>query len=92
MANKKATALVFEARRDVYGIEQLRKAVTVGDLLAFLEGRDPNEWIVLSHDNGYTYGTVSRRVSVQEYDENDEEYAEFDTGYIYETDYYEEEE
>jgi hypothetical protein len=90
---KRANALVIEAERTAYSIEQLRGAVTVGDLKMFLEGRDDNEWIVLSHDNGYTYGTLSRSVSVREYDEDEEEYSEDEySDYINHYEFYDEEE
>ena len=51
-------ALVFEAAREGYGIEQIRRPMTVGELKAFLEDFDDDTLIVLSHDNGYTYGSI----------------------------------
>ena len=53
-------AVVFEARRDGYGIDQIAdKAMTVGELISILEDYDEDALVVLSHDNGYTYGTLS---------------------------------
>lgn len=53
-------ALVFEAGRTAYGIEDV-KAITVGDLIAFLQDFDEDTLFILSHDRGYTYGTISER-------------------------------
>ena len=53
-------AVVFEASRDGYGIDQIAdKAMTVGELISILEDYDEDALVVLSHDNGYTYGTLS---------------------------------
>lgn len=55
-------ALVFEAVREGYGIDQLdeRRTMTVGDLIAILQDYDEDTLFVLSHDNGYTYGSIDR--------------------------------
>lgn len=66
-------ALVFEARREGYGIDQIENPVTVEELRRFLEDFDGDELIILSHDNGYTYGTISRGCTLQE--ERDGEYG-----------------
>ena len=52
------TAYVFEARREGYGIDQLDRPLTVGEFKAFLEGLDDDALVILSHDNGYTYGRL----------------------------------
>ena len=51
-------AIVFEASREGYGIDQIREPLTVGDLMAFLEDVDPDRIVILIHDRGYTYGTL----------------------------------
>lgn len=49
--------IVFSAEREGYSIDQIfDKATTIEELIAFLEDFDPDTRIVLSHDNGYTYG------------------------------------
>ena len=54
------TALVFEASRDGYGIDQIAdRAMTVGELKRLLEDYDDDNLIVMSHDRGYTYGSIS---------------------------------
>lgn len=53
-------AVVFEAERKGYGIDQIAgTAMTVGELISFLEDYDEDTLVVLSHDNGYTYGSLS---------------------------------
>ena len=54
-----AKAIVFEAPREGYGIDQLRNPITVGELIGFLQDFDENDIVVLSHDNRYTFGSVS---------------------------------
>lgn len=51
-------ALVFEARREGYGIDQLNSPMTVGELRRLLEDYDDDTLFVLSHDRGYTYGSI----------------------------------
>ena len=53
------TALVFDAGRDGYGIDQIAdRAMTVGEFKRLLEDYDDDNLIVMSHDNGYTYGSI----------------------------------
>lgn len=55
-------ALVFEASRNGYGVDQIAdEAMTVGELKALLEDYDDDDLIVMSHDRGYTYGSISSR-------------------------------
>lgn len=54
------TAVVFEANRDGYSIGQVAgDAMTVGELRAILEQYDDDELFILSHDEGYIYGSVN---------------------------------
>lgn len=69
--------LVFEAPRTGYGIDQVNRPMTVGELRAFLEDYDDDMAIICSHDNGYTYGSLSREVSIRE-----EEKGEYGPEYI----------
>lgn len=71
-------ALVFGARREGYGIDQIRNPVTVGQLREMLEGIEDDVAIILGHDNEYTYGTISREAELRE--EHDGEYGkEYET-------------
>lgn len=52
-------ALVFEARRDAYGIDDIAdKCMTVGELKEILEDYNDDTILVMSHDGGYTYGSI----------------------------------
>ena len=68
--NEKRYALVFDAMRTGYGIDQIaNSAMTVGELKRLLEDYNDDTLVVLSHDNGYTYGTLTNPI---EYAENDD--------------------
>ena len=51
-------ALVFEVSREAYGIEQVNRTMTVGELVALLQEYDEDRLVILSHDNGYTFGGI----------------------------------
>lgn len=71
-------AIVMEAERSGYAIEQIAdEAMTVGQMIAFLEQFDEDALFVLSHDRGYTYGSVSER-DCAVYEENED--GEFEEG------------
>lgn len=67
-----AKALVFEAVREGYGIDQIRKPITVGELRAFFEDFDDDTLFILSHDNGYTYGSINARTDVTTFEEQED--------------------
>lgn len=72
-------AIVFEAPRSGYGIDQIADgAMTVGELKEILEGLDDNTLFVLSHDNGYTYGSIKEYYSSMSYEGEDGEFSETD--------------
>ena len=53
------TAVIFEAERQGYSVDQVEdKAMTVSELLRILEDYDEDDLIIMSHDNGYTYGSI----------------------------------
>ena len=51
-------AIAFEANREGYGIEQVKKTMTVGELILLLQDFEEDALVVLSHDGGYTYGGI----------------------------------
>ena len=54
-------AMVFEASRDGYGIDQIAdKAMTIGMLRNILDGCEDDMLFILSHDNGYTFGSLDK--------------------------------
>lgn len=48
----------IEARRNGYAPTQCGKTMTVGDLIALLEGYDEETPVYISNDEGYTYGNI----------------------------------
>ena len=57
----KRETIIFEAARIGYTPDQVTSragALTVGDLIAYLEDYDEDDYIVISHDNGYTFGSL----------------------------------
>ena len=72
-------ALIIDAHRDGYSVDQVYETITVSDLIYRLKDFDEDIPVYISYDNGYTYGGIS------EYDINLEDVEE-------EEDYEEEEE
>ena len=58
-------AVVFESRREGYGIGQIGNPLTVGELIGMLEELDEDMLVIVGHDNEYTYGTLSRTASIR---------------------------
>lgn len=77
-------ALVFEVSRDGYSIDQLYNVVTVGELKRMLEDMDDDMLFILSHDGGYTYGSISRCASIREESDGEygKEYNEVDEAWV----------
>ena len=72
-------AIVFEASRDGYGIDQVAdKAMTVGELISFLQDFDEDRLVILSHDRGYTYGVISEDYAMDYQEKENGEWVEVD--------------
>ena len=70
-------ALVFEAQRTGYGIDQIaNNAITVGDLIEFLQEFEEDTLFVLSHGGGYTYGSIKMHEAIIYEETEDGEFAE----------------
>lgn len=65
-------ALIMEAERTGYSIDQIRQTMTVGDLIAFLSDYDEDTPIYTSQDNGYTYGGIGYDNFREEEDEEED--------------------
>jgi len=50
--------ITFEVEREGYTRGQVYAPITVGELREFLEQYEDDTLIFLSHDRGYTYGTL----------------------------------
>lgn len=72
-------ALVFEAERTGYSIDQVSRPMTVGELKEFLEDFNDDTLFILSHDGGYTYGSIDTRRNVTMFrEQEDGEWEEMD--------------
>ena len=68
------TNLIFETFREGYGLDQIRRTMTVGDLISFLSDFDEDTPVYLSFDNGYTYGGITEgRFEEREEEEGEDE-------------------
>ena len=73
-------AVVFEASREGYSIEQVEgNAITVGELIQWLqENCDDDDLFILSHDRRYTFGSISTRSASAWQETEDEEWEEIE--------------
>lgn len=71
-------AIVFEAGRDGYAIDQIAdRAITVGTLRNILDGLEDDVLFVLSHDNGYTFGSIDAWSSYEAREDEDGEWEKW---------------
>lgn len=66
-------SLIYSTFREGYGPGQVRRTMTVGELIAFLEDYDEDTPVYLSFDNGYTYGGISEGRFEENYGEDGED-------------------
>lgn len=60
--------------REGYTTGQCDRTMTVGELIRYLEDFESNMPVYLSHDNGYTYGSVTdNTVYPAYYDDSEDE-------------------
>lgn len=65
-------ALVYSTFREGYGVDQVRRTMTVGELIRFLEDFDEDTPVYMDFDNGYTYGGFTEeRFEDRDLDEED---------------------
>ena len=64
-----ANALIFNADREGYGIDQIQRTMTVGDLIDFLSQYDEDMPIYTAHDGHYTFGGVREEMFEDDYKE-----------------------
>jgi hypothetical protein len=68
------TVLMIDGRRNDYSANNLvNKTMTVGELVSYLDGFDSDMPVLLSNDNGYTYGKITDNGIWEEEVEEDEE-------------------
>lgn len=68
----KENIVMIEARRTGYSVDQIRKTLTVGELIDFLSMFDEDAKVYLSHDNGYTYGGITEEDITEDSIEDEE--------------------
>ena len=51
--------LTIEANREEYSTKAIRETMTVGELMDYLSQFDEDTAVMISNDNGYTYGRIS---------------------------------
>lgn len=61
--------LIYHTSREGYGVDQVRRTMTVGELIDFLNGYDEDTPIYLNFDNGYTYGGITKGRFEEDYGE-----------------------
>lgn len=64
--------LIINANRNGYAPEQCGRTMTVAELMSYLEQFDDDLPVYLSHDNGYTYGSITEG-DFEDMDEDDED-------------------
>lgn len=65
--------VIIEAERTGYSPKQVRcQAMTAQELIEVLEGFNPNNKVILSFDNGYTYGALREANICEDYEDDDE--------------------
>lgn len=64
--------LIYSTFREGYGIDQISRTMTVGELISFLEDYDEDTPIYLSFDNGYTYGGITEARFEENYDDEED--------------------
>lgn len=53
--------IIINAQRNGYSPSQTGQTLTAAELIEILQEYDENTPIFLSHDNGYTYGSIRER-------------------------------
>lgn len=64
--------ITIEASRTAYAPNQISRTMTVGELIEILEQYDEDTPVIISNDNGYTYGGL-REFDFREIEDEDEE-------------------
>lgn len=65
--------LIYSTFREGYGTSQIRRTMTVGELVDVLSQYDEYTPVYLSFDNGYTYGGITEERFEEDYGEDNED-------------------
>ena len=67
-------ALIIDAHRDGYSVDQVYETITVSDLIYRLKDFDEDIPVYISYDNGYTYGGISEYdINLEDVEEEEDE-------------------
>ena len=67
--------LLIEAKREFYGMDQIRGTMTAGELIELLSEYDEDTPVAISNDNGYTYGRIRYNdISWEDVEDEDEDW------------------
>ena len=64
--------VIIEAVYTAYSPKEIRNTFTVAELMEALSQYDPDEKVVISNDNGYTYGGIGWNEISDDYNEREE--------------------
>lgn len=64
--------LILDTFREGYGTDQIKKTMTVGELIGFLSDFDEDTPVYLGFDNRYTYGGITEGRFEQVWGEEDD--------------------
>lgn len=67
------STLILNTFRSGYGVDQVGRTMTAGELAEFFQQFDEDTKVYLAFDNRYTYGAVREDSFEEEWDEDDEE-------------------
>lgn len=64
--------LIYNTFREGYGTDQIKKTMTVGELIEYLQQYDEEIPVYLAFDNRYTYGGIMKQRFEEDYDDDEE--------------------
>ena len=65
--------VIINAMREVYSKEDV-KTMTVGELIDFLSQFNEDDKIILSHDNGYTFGGIRENLFEEDFEDEEDDF------------------
>lgn len=69
---------VFDTKKEGYWVDQLQHLMTVKELKKILDDLRDEDMIVISHDNGYTFGSIKFNGVWEEHKGEEETYIPVD--------------
>ena len=65
--------LILNTFREGYALDQIKRTMTVGELISFLEDYDEDRPVYLAFDNHYTFGGITESRFEDDYEEDEDE-------------------